>query len=703
MDRQASRTDDRRGQLPTSGSRRLRFSSGRLFAALLLLTSTTYTAEPKPNSIDVFQRPAMQSDFSGLEQLILTGQYSQAERAIRQRLKRLASIAEYHYLLAVVLAAVGHSDDALKSLETAVHLGFSGDLRPFAEQFGTIAERPSFAKLAAQIDALRDKKRDSSHEPNPAKVQKQTAIVGRSNTIWDPDEKVLKVAFRFDDAGPRKGIVPVGPTGSGKAPLLNRLYLAGRAAGNHGDLYDNRDRGHSTLTRAALPQLTFVEYGEGAQKARIDYGFNPGLQFNAITVGNSSSAVTGGPFWRSQPRLELTNRGGPERLFRQYSGNHLYIYPEHRDHDVGQGDLFPANTPYVLISQGSSGSDQALMRAAVFILAAFKPDVKDFLKQNNLVMPTLQMVFRRSLKTVSSDADYLSGIAHPSVFRANNIDLTAMVERASALDVSAIPPMVKLAAMNETEALPGIHIFGGGNMRLFDTPSAIARIVRSTTHRHRMRVSADQTKDPSGRNLNFHWVVLRGDKDRIRIKQLDERASVVDLDIPWHDSRLVPGSDKLESNRVDIGVFAFNGVNYSAPAFVSFYYPANQLREYDADGRVRLVDYDRSALRNRYADPMLFPLRDWSDEYHYDDVGRMTGWTRNRDKGSTQFTRHGARVIEADKLGRPLRAAVVRYALKRGPGNVVRVVESPSGHVLRYAYQSEADYYGRLAAADQLE
>ena len=161
----------------------------------------------------------------------------------------------------------------------------------------------------------------------------------------------------------------------------------------------------------------------------------------------------------------------------------------------------------------------------------------------------------------------------------------------------------------------------------------------------------------------------------------------------------VPGDETLTSHRVDIGVFAHNGAHYSAPAFVSFTFPANEWREYDRAGRILHVDYHGSALGKRYIDPIIFPLRDWSDRYRYDDAGRLIGWTRTRSDGSTDFTRHGARVIETDNRGRPVRAAAVRYTLEPGPGNIARVVEAPTGHVLRYAYGSETDILGELEPA----
>ena len=100
MDPLAGRTDkpDRLPRVPGSGRRWL--PAGHWIAAGLLLASAAQAAEPQPANIDLFQRPAMQADLTGLERLILTGRTGHAERAIRQRLRRFASVADYHYLLA---------------------------------------------------------------------------------------------------------------------------------------------------------------------------------------------------------------------------------------------------------------------------------------------------------------------------------------------------------------------------------------------------------------------------------------------------------------------------------------------------------------------------------------------------------------------------------------------------------------------------
>src|SRR5436305_7448978 len=97
--------------------------------------------------------------------------------------------------------------------------------------------------------------------------------------------------------------------------------------------------------------------------------------------------------------MYYTHQRGLPLLYEHYTHNNIYIYPEHRDHDPGHngrgdgfGDTYPTNTPYLITSQGSSGSDQPFLHAIPFTLAAFRPAVKKRLVESGLLMPTLQMI-----------------------------------------------------------------------------------------------------------------------------------------------------------------------------------------------------------------------------------------------------------------------------------------------------------------------
>lgn len=677
----------------------VRTATGRSRAAVALLALSAMlpsaAAGQDKGADNLFVLPARHAEMAALEQVLERGEYAHAEILLRRRLLDRPETAELRYLLAAALAGQGRGDAALESLDTAVSLGLTPASARLQTPFSALAGDPRYADLLTRMGERRAGEDATSPPTSP--LDGRTALVSAANTRWDARRSVLLSGFSF----PETAETPiVQAMDDGPARQLNGLFAEGRAAGNVGDLYDNRDNGHSALRREDYPQLGFVDYDGPAREAGIQAGLNPGLRFNAVAIGNSSMAVTGGPFWRSQPRLALTRPGGAAEFFAEYAANQLYVFPEHRDYDPEHGDVMPANTPYYLISAGSSGSDRPLLRAVAAILAAFRPQVKDVLKRNGLVMPAVQMIFRRGRNSMSGDGAYLSGAAHPAVFGAGSINLAEMIARANQLRAEDVPPMVRLSVLEESRPQPGIEQFGPMTETLFDTPSAVARTIRSTGYEHRMTVSAADTVDPNGRSLRFNWVVLSGDARRIRIEPKDDDRKTVEISVPWHEPRPVPGRPDLMTSRVDIGIFAHNGVNYSAPAFISLYYPANQWREYDASGRPLFIDYHASRHAGRYADPALYPAMDWSDRYQYDGDGNLTGWTRRRENGESRFSRDGGRIIETDDFGRPLRAAEIRYDLEDTGAGVRHLVERPTGRILTYGYSDKDDTLGNIIRLD---
>ena len=69
--------------------------------------------------------------------------------------------------------------------------------------------------------------------------------------------------------------------------------------------------------------------------------------------------------WRSLPRAALTDTTQVANLFQEYAANQIYVYPAHEDYGRSHGDLITANTPYMLISVGSSGSDRYATSEAI--------------------------------------------------------------------------------------------------------------------------------------------------------------------------------------------------------------------------------------------------------------------------------------------------------------------------------------------------
>ncbi|MFV2051358.1 hypothetical protein ACEWPJ_01080 [Aliiroseovarius sp. YM-037] len=421
------------------------------------------------------------------------------------------------------------------------------------------------------------------------------------------------------------------------AGLLRRLLVQGKAAGFAGLLYDNRDRGHSALPPDLFPGLTRVTYGPELQASDIGYGLAGQLLFPVPTLGNSSTALTDGPAPRSLPRQAMTSASGPSNAFRAYAANHLYVYPEHRDHDAA--DLFPANWPYTVTTQGSSGSDQPFLRALLMSVAAFRPETRQRLKEENLIAPTLQMLLRRNQTGVYDAENYLLGATHPTVFDAARLSPERMISHAAALLPEDIPPMVRLRVEEDTFSTSA----GLANLseRLFTTPAAVARVWRGFDTPREMVISANGTVDPNDRDLTFSWVLLRGNPDAVQITPLDQTGTRARIEFGWQDARPINRREPRLSPRVDIGVFAWNGLQFSAPAFVSVSFPTHQVRRYDDAGRLLSIDYD-AVGRGAAFDPILHWSAGWRDTFRYDEGGTLIGWDRTDASGDPRrFDQNG--------------------------------------------------------------
>ena len=487
--------------------------------------------------------------------------------------------------------------------------------------------------------------------------------------------------------------------------MLRQWQKAGTAAGLSLVLYDNRDRDHSNMHYGKFPQLTRIEYAKAAREKNLDHGLQRWFRFNYPTIGNSSTATTSGVYWRSNPRLAMGNRNAMKLAYLHYVTNHLYFYPEHRDHDPGHngkgghGDVFPANTPYFVISQGSSGSDRVFMDAVAATIAAFRPKTQKRLRENGVLMPTVQMIFRRANKMVKSDDDYLDGRAHPTVFTKQQLNVKRMVELAHEMKADQVPAMVQLRVLKESEPKPGVNIFvPPASEKILDTPAAIARVHHTTDYARRMRVSAAKSRDVNGHKLKFAWRLLRGDPDKVRIKPVKPDRSIVDLQIAWHERRPIRPGAKMASNRVDIGVFVHNGYHWSAPGFISITFPDDEDRTYTDNHRIASITYKPKSKGGNYVDPMIVPARHWRDEYLYTDDGKLRGWKRSIGGKQQRYTRHGALMTRADDHGRPVRAVGVTYQIKRSKAKArPRVTPKATKNAISYDYASDRDQLGEVA------
>ena len=643
----------------------------------------------------------------------LTGEFQQAmrhqdvaemERVCRTGVALLPENPVWRYNLACALAIQKRPTESMTALNLAVDLGFRDDKAIAAdEDLSGLRALPAFQDLLVKARNLQGKPIEGQPRVTAAPVADGVAHVNASDTIWDLEGGYFRAFFALPTNAPPPAEFATRWNGP-DAALIQPWLAANTAAGNFGDFYDNRDDGHSRLDCAPFAGLTAIHYDADARRYNAHYGLDQFL-FNGVVIGNSSLAITAGPYWRSVPRGALTEGSTIAFLFTQYLRNHLYCYPSHHDHDAnGLGDLFPVNQPYVLISQGSSGSDQPFLKALAATLAAFQPETKRFLVTRGLVAPTVQMLLRASQKTVAKPEDYLDGRAHPTVFDAANLDVERMVRMAHDLTTNDIPPVVALRTLADTRAVPGIDFFDGfGAEGLYDSPCVIGRVLRSTARRHTMTVGAQLTGVPPD-GWHLQWVVLRGDPRKITLLPLKPDQSQVEISVVHHGGHFpVQAGQPLQSSRVDIGIFATNGQRYSAPSFVSFLHLDNEIRTYAEDGRILAIDY-ATASTNRYVDPRISLAKHWRDEYQYTADHRPTGWIRHQGDTIEHFNLRGERVEAADKQGRATITHTVNYILRSSADDSTTpdLIQVDGDTRFHYKYASDQDFTGEVVSRDRM-
>lgn len=372
------------------------------------------------------------------------------------------------------------------------------------------------------------------------------------------------------------------------AKLLNEWYAAGTAAGLKAITYENRDGQHSPLNTALYPGLQVYK------PAGKDVG--AATQVRAVpTIGNCSMA-SGATQVGCLPRLYMMDPGGSRFLAKQYLSNNLFIYPEHEDYDIGAngvggyGDLLPLNTPALLISKGSSYLDQPFVQAMLSTTAAFPPDTQKLLIEKRMLMPTLQSIFRRSNKMVVTPEDYFAGKAHPPVFDGTQIDEEKMVRAAHEMTPENLPAVVIMEIIEESKMEAGKNYFelpGAYPWQLADTPMSIGRVFRGNQAVHGLHISLEKSLNLGKAPVKLRTVLLQGDPRFVRI----ESGLKGDMRISFRWQPPTLAYTGIRSHRVDIGIFADNGLNISAPAIISVYMLPNEMHFYDDKGRISEIHY----------------------------------------------------------------------------------------------------------------
>jgi len=652
--------------------------------ALICLAGTMHAEIP------LFKKPQTYKQHKMLliqmKQAMRSGNIERMEEVCRNAVEVMPEDAVWTYNLACALAYRADRSEALQVLSRAIDLGFRNAEAIEADtDLKRLKGEPQFTKLIARARELNG---------NPIEgvplVVPPTVITGipfeinASNTVWNMDVGCFQSFFK---------LLPTANKNDGKvndykgpvAALIKSWISEKSAAGNSGDLYMNRDRGHSKIGIKDFPDLTPVVYCKEAVALNCDYHL-PNTMFEYPLIGNSSMAMTKGPYWRSLPRAALSDQFSSIQQCMLYLNNQMWVYPEHKDYDNELGDLFPVNAPFYTVVQGSSFADKVFMRAFAAAMAAFPPETKRYMVATKTVAPMMQVLLRCSLADVKDPEDYLKGAVHPPVFDGSSLDVTNLVMRAHDLKPEDILPVVNLLVVREDSNVFGLDYFDRLPEALFNTPCCIGRIARGVGYQRKMVVQAQAALKGS---FEYKWVLLQGDPQKVEIKKLSSNGSRVEINIGWHGFYRPKNSDgtprRLMSGRVDVGCFLKGRRYYSAPSIISVYHLPSEERVYNESDKIVSVDY-RNPLK-RYSDPVLSVQKAWKDLYAYTDSGELKGWYRKLDDRAERFTYAGHKVLTTDKLDRPVLACSVSYLPRQVGGSTSLPIMTCVNTESKFSYQ----------------
>lgn len=462
----------------------------------------------------------------------------------------------WRYNYACALARNNKGEQALAELKTAIDLGYRdvGSIVTDRDLKG-VCDSDEFE---AVIDYARSKEKTPLaagpmvFAPCKVKVGK-TAVLNEKNVTWNFDSGCFLAGVDL------QGLTV--STNSMDAP-----------PGNQGDLYFNRDGNHSPLALKDFPGLTPVRLGKSGIDRKLDRAI-PNFMFSPKfpVFGNSSTAWTQGPEWRSIPRMMMTKQCRKMGLYsRLYLSNQFWVFPAVNDYapnNPTNSDVFASMSPFWLTTAGASWSDQYYLRSALKVSRWLPRDTKAELIRRGMLTPVIMSLMRRALKDVDTPEAYLSPAAHPIAWPPNGLDQDRLKKLSQALRPEQIPPLVAvnvaISKIPERPALPEVT---------YTSPFTTAIVLRSPSEPVRqVRMKAAGAKE-------YAFAIVH---DNLGAATLTNKNDSAMLEI---DSRRMG-----VNHRVDIAVFGRNeGTDWGAPSYVSF----------------AVVDPDAP-----YSDPVLTPKR----------------------------------------------------------------------------------------------
>jgi hypothetical protein len=278
------------------------------------------------------------------------------------------------------------------------------------------------------------------------------------------------------------------------------------------------------------------------------WGINSSENYlNGIVISNSSTAANASEASGSNTRyLDIAGQTLYHAVRHCWRHGILQFFPEHQDYDAV--DWFRVNQPYVVTSQGSSGSEGEEVQRCNEIVKALRPDVREWMIANQRVGDIVAYLMRSNLP-----GGYLDPKNHQPVLSTkwpSAEDLALAVS----LTIDTMPPKLSIKLISDS--------LKQSNLVRTDEVIGLKRVDLTQSRVIEVELICDK---PS---VDFYWLKCQGESTIERNTKY--RATIT---IPFQANFEIEAQDghRLLSNRIDIIAVAYDGTHFSCPVFISEY------------------------------------------------------------------------------------------------------------------------------------
>lgn len=291
---------------------------------------------------------------------------------------------------------------------------------------------------------------------------------------------------------------------------------------------------------------------------------------NSLTYSDQVSE----PFSTNLLRRNLRADEGQEYFKKYYENNVLFVSPSIRS--FSQGDIFTTLTPFIINSDGASGSDSVLLYPIIAASASISPTLKDRILASKTLVPTLMYLFKSSYYDYEDPNAHHVSLKMPSEYLDKKLDpipgkpvnyqyeiapsdpaplLNKIIENAK--NLTHIPPIARMKVYDVVVTNTGTRDYKIPNF-YEDLTYLFKSALRDGEN---IEFVVDLYDSWSEKEIkSYHFKLLRGNAV---IEKMNPDGSILKIKIPFQkkDTRL--------DTRTDILLYVNDGKYNSAPAYIS--------------------------------------------------------------------------------------------------------------------------------------